>query len=148
MNDTLPMNERYSAHLSRYFETYKKSLENPDEFWNEHASIIDWFSPYTKVLDDSKKPFYRWFINGKTNMSYNCLDRYANNEKRNKVAFIWVPEKGEEKVVTYYGLYRRVNAFAKALLNLGIKKGDGVTIYLPMILEAPIAMLACTRIWS
>ncbi|KJE49202.1 MULTISPECIES: acetate--CoA ligase [unclassified Acidiplasma] len=146
MNDTLPMNERYSAHLSRYFETYKKSLENPDEFWNEHASIIDWFSPYTKVLDDSKKPFYRWFINGKTNMSYNCLDRHINTYKRNKVAFIWVSESGNEKVVTYYGLYKRVNAFARALLNLGIKRGDNVTIYLPMILEAPVAMLACARI--
>ena len=146
MNETLPMDEKYRVGLARYRQEYKESLENPESFWKEKAKIIDWFSPFNKVLDDSKKPFYRWFINGKTNMSYNCLDRYASNERRNKVAYIWVPEKGEEKVVTYYGLYRRVNAFAKALINLGIKKGDGVTIYLPMILEAPIAMLACTRI--
>ncbi len=146
MNGTLPMDEKYRVGLAGYRQEYKESLENPESFWKEKAKIIDWFSPFNKVLDDSKKPFYRWFINGKTNMSYNCLDRYASNERRNKVAYIWVPEKGEEKVVTYYGLYRRVNAFAKALINLGIKKGDGVTIYLPMILEAPIAMLACTRI--
>ncbi|KJE50013.1 MULTISPECIES: acetate--CoA ligase [unclassified Acidiplasma] len=146
MESNLPFNEKHSINMVHYFETYKKSLENPDEFWNEHASIIDWFSPYTKVLDDSKKPFYRWFINGKTNMSYNCLDRHINTYKRNKVAFIWVSESGNEKVVTYYGLYKRVNAFARALLNLGIKRGDNVTIYLPMILEAPVAMLACARI--
>lgn len=79
-------------------------------------------------------------------MSYNCLDRHINTYKRNKVAFIWVSESGNEKVVTYYGLYKRVNAFARALLNLGIKRGDNVTIYLPMILEAPVAMLACARI--
>ena len=93
-----------------------------------------------------KKPFYKWFVNGKTNMSYNCLDRYIKTEKRNKVAFIWVSEKGDEKMVTYYGLYKRVNAFAKGLLNLGIRRGDKVTIYMPMILESPIAMLACARI--
>jgi acetyl-CoA synthetase len=146
MKDTLPTNEKYRTHMTKYFEEYEKSLENPENFWKEKAKIIDWFRPFDTVLDDSKTPFYSWFVDGKTNMSYNCLDRYANNEKRNKVAYIWIPEEGEEKVITYFGLYRRVNAFAKSLLNLGIKKGDGVTIYLPMILEAPIAMLACARI--
>lgn len=146
MKDTLPVNEKYRIHMTKYFEEYEKSFKDPESFWKEKAKLIDWFEPFDQVLDESGKPFYKWFVNGKTNMSYNCLDRYVNNEKRNKVAFIWIPETGEEKVITYFGLYRRVNALAKALLNLGVKKGDGVTIYLPMILEAPIAMLACTRI--
>ncbi len=146
MNETLPMDEKYKVTLSGYLKEYKESLESPEEFWNKKSKVIDWFEPYTKVLDDKNKPFYKWFVNGKTNMSYNCLDRYMGTEKRNKVAYIWVPEHGEERVITYFGLYRRVNAFARALLDLGVKKGDGVTIYLPMILEAPIAMLACARI--
>ena len=98
MKDTLPMDEKYRVHMSKYFEEYERSLKDVDGFWNENGKIIDWFKPFDKVLDDSKKPFYRWFINGKTNLSYNCLDRHIQNEKRNKVAFIWVPEKGEEKV--------------------------------------------------
>jgi acetyl-CoA synthetase len=146
MTDTLPMEEKYNAHMSRYFTEYEKSLKEPEEFWKEKSKIIDWFKPFEKVLDDTRKPFYRWFIDGKLNVSYNCLDRYVNNEKRNKVAFIWVSEKGDEKIVTYYGLYKRVNAFARGLLNMGLRKGDTVTLYLPMILEAPIAMLACARI--
>ncbi len=146
MKDTLPVDEKYRIHMTKYFQEYEASIKSTENFWKEKARIIDWFEPFSRVLDDSKKPFYRWFVNGKTNMSYNCLDRYINNEKRNKVAYIWIPEHGEEKVITYFGLYRRVNALAKALLNLGVKKGDGVTIYLPMILEAPIAMLACARI--
>ncbi len=146
MNETLPMDEKYKVTLSGYLKEYKESLESTEEFWNKKSRIIDWFEPFTKVLDDKNKPFYKWFVNGKTNMSYNCLDRYMNTERRNKVAYIWVPEHGEEKVITYFGLYRRVNSFARALLDLGVKKGDGVTIYLPMILEAPIAMLACARI--
>ncbi len=146
MSETLPMDEKYNAHMSTYFREYEESLKEPEKFWNKKSKIIDWFKPYEKVLDDSKEPFYRWFTNGKLNMSYNCLDRYINNDKRNKVAYIWVSEKGEEKIVTYYGLYKRVNAFAKALLNMGLKRGDRVTLYMPMILEAPISMLACARI--
>jgi len=90
----LPMDEKYKVSMGRYFDEYNKSLKDIDGFWNEKSKIIDWFKPFDKVLDDSKKPFYRWFINGKTNLSYNCLDRYIKTEKRNKVAFIWVPEKG------------------------------------------------------
>ncbi len=146
MNETLPMDEKYKVTLSGYLKEYKESLEAPEEFWSKKSRVIDWFKPFTKVLDARDKPFYKWFVNGKTNMSYNCLDRYIGTEKKNKVAYIWVPEHGEEKVVTYFGLYKRVNAFARALLDMGVKKGDSVTIYLPMILETPIAMLACARI--
>ena len=146
MNETLPMDEKYKVTLSGYLKEYKESLESPEEFWNKKSGIINWFEPFTRVLDDKNKPFYKWFVNGKTNMSYNCLDRHIGTERKNKVAYIWVPERGEEKVVTYFGLYKRVNSFARALLDMGVKKGDTVTIYLPMILETPIAMLACARI--
>ncbi len=146
MAENLPFDEDINVGLSRYSDDYKMSLNDPDNFWEEKSKIIDWLKPFDKVLDDSKKPFYKWFINGKTNLSYNCLDRHIKDGKRNKMAIIWISEKGKEKSITYFGLYRRVNAFARGLLNMGIKKGDRVTIYLPMILEAPIAMLACARI--
>ncbi len=146
MSENLPFDEGIDVGLSGYFDDYKRSLNDPNNFWGEKSKIIDWLKPFGMVLDDSNKPFYKWFINGKTNMSYNCLDRHIKTEKRNKVAFIWISEKGDEKAITYFGLYRRVNALARGLLNMGIKKGDRITIYLPMILEAPIAMLACARI--
>ncbi len=104
MKDTLPVNEKYRIHMTKYFEEYEKSFKDPESFWKEKAKLIDWFEPFDQVLDESGKPFYRWLVNGKTNMSYNCLDRYISNEKRNKVAFIWIPENGEEKVITYFGL--------------------------------------------
>lgn len=146
MSETLPTDERYNTSFSRYLDEYRRSIENTEEFWNEKSKIIEWFRDYDRVLDDSKKPFFRWFVNGKTNVSYNCLDRHIKTDKRNKVAYIWVSESGNEKIVTYYGLYRRVNALARGLLNMGLRKGDHVTIYMPMILEAPVAMLACARI--
>ncbi|MEM0140148.1 MAG: acetate--CoA ligase [Ferroplasma sp.] len=146
MEDTLPTKEKYNVQYEKYRNEYRRSLDDPNGYWKEKSAIIDWLSPFDRVLDDSKKPFFKWFVNGKTNMSYNCLDRHINNEKRNKAAIIWVAEDGREKIITYFGLYKRVNAFARTLLNMGISKGDRITIYLPMIIEAPIAMLACSRI--
>ncbi|MCL4322929.1 MAG: acetate--CoA ligase [Candidatus Thermoplasmatota archaeon] len=122
------------------------SLEKPDEFWNEHANIIDWYSKWDKVLDDSNPPFFRWFTNGKLNVTYNALDRHLKSHRRNKAAFIWVGESGKEKIVTYHGLLKRVNAFAKALQDAGLKKGDKIAIYMPMIIEATVAMLGAARI--
>ncbi|HLH86469.1 MAG TPA: acetate--CoA ligase [Thermoplasmataceae archaeon] len=142
----LPMDEVYHPGLGNYKSTYRESLENPEEFWSKHAEILDWFRKWDKVLDESRKPFYRWFVGGKLNASYNALDRHLKRNRRNKAAYIWVGEDGEEKIVTYDGLYRRVNNFAKALLDLGIQRGDRIVIYLPMILEAPVAMLAAARI--
>jgi acetyl-CoA synthetase len=98
------------------------------------------------VLDDSNAPFFKWFVDGKTNLSFNCLDRHLNSEIRNKAAIIWEGEPGDQRVMTYWDLAREVKKFANVLKKLGIKKGDRVAIYLPMIPELAISMLACARI--
>ena len=145
-NSALPVDEYISHHRGMYESLHRKSLDNPEEFWNEHGNIVDWYSKWDRVLDDSNAPFYRWFLNGKMNVSFNALDRHVRSHRRNKAAYIWVGESGSEKIVTYHGLLKRVNAFAKALLDAGLKKGDRIAIYLPMIIEAPVAMLAAARI--
>ncbi len=116
-------------------------------FWDAHAKeLVTWFKPYDQVLDDSKAPFFKWYVNGKLNVSYNCVDRHANSARRNKAAIMYESEIGRQVILTYGMLYREVNKFANALANLGVKKGDRVSLYMPMIPEAVIAMLACTRI--
>lgn len=115
-------------------------------FWADAAKDIEWFSPFEKVLDDSDAPFYRWYTGGKLNVSYNCVDRHTKSFRRNKAALIFEGEPGDSKILTYQELYREVNKFANVLKKLGVQKGDRVTIYMPMIPEAVIAMLACTRI--
>ncbi len=145
-SDVLPTEERYHLGISTYRSTYEKSLSSPEEFWREASSILDWNRPWEKLLDDSNPPFYRWFTGGKLNVSYNAVDRHVRSSRRNKAAYIWVAENGDEKIVTYDGLYRRVNNLANAMKNLGISKGDRILIYLPMIIEAPVAMLAAARI--
>ena len=116
-----------------------------EKFWEERAKELHWYKKWDKVLE-SDPPYYKWFLNGKLNASYNCLDRWIDTPKKNKVAYKWEGENGEMKTLTYYDLYRKVNKFANVLKKLGVKKGNVVTIYLPMILELPIAMLACARI--
>jgi len=123
-----------------------QALENPEQFWGEQAKSLVWFKQWDKVLDSSHAPFYRWFVGGKLNASVNCLDRHIDSDLKNKIAIIWEAENGESRSFTYSQLYRSVNKFASALKNLGVKKGDRVTIYLPMVSELPIAMLACARI--
>ena len=142
----LPTKELYHPNIGSYQQAYKESMDKPEEFWSKHAQMLDWHRRWEKVLDESDAPFYKWFVNGKINVSYNAVDRHVLRNKRNKAAYIWVAENGDEKIITYDGLYRRVNNFARALLELGIKKGDRIIIYLPMILEAPVAMLAAARI--
>ena len=142
----LPMEEKYHPGIGSYEKTYRESIENPEEFWGNAAKIVEWDRKWDTVLDDSNKPFYKWFVNGKLNVSYNAVDRHVLSHRRNKAAYMWIGENGEEKIITYDGLYRRVNNLAAALTNLGIKKGDRILIYLPMILEAPVAMLAAARI--
>ncbi|ABB15628.1 acetate--CoA ligase [Carboxydothermus hydrogenoformans] len=115
-------------------------------FWADAAKDIEWFLPFEKVLDDSDAPFYRWYTGGKLNVSYNCVDRHTKSFRRNKAALIFEGEPGDSKILTYQELYREVNKFANVLKKLGVQKGDRVTIYMPMIPEAVIAMLACTRI--
>ncbi len=144
--EVLPTEEKYHPSMGSFEKTYRDSIDHPDEFWSKAATILDWDRRWDRVLDESNPPFYKWFVNGKLNVSYNAVDRHLLSHRRNKAAFIWVGENGEEKIITYDGLYRRVNNLAFALQNLGIKKGDRILIYLPMILEAPVAMLAAARI--
>src|SRR5688572_5977162 len=114
-------------------------------FWEEQARSLDWMSPWSQVLA-WKLPHARWFVDGKLNASANCLDRHLDGPRRNKAAIIWEGEPGEKRVLTYWDLAREVGRCANALKKLGIGRGDRVAIYLPMIPEAAIAMLACARI--
>lgn len=123
---------------------YSRAYENWIEFWEEFAKELEWFEPWEKFLDDSRAPYYRFFVNGKINACYNCVDRHA--EEKNKLAVIWEGEDGESRFLTYYQLYKEVNAFAKALKSMGVDKKTRVAIYMPNIPEAVISMLACARI--
>lgn len=131
--------------IGDYDELLLKASENPEWFWDEIANELKWFKHYKKVLKWDP-PQAEWFIEGKTNIVYNALDRHVEGSNKNKTAFIWEGEDGEVKKLTYYELYIEVNRLANALKSLGVKKGDRVSIYLPMILELPIAMLACAKI--
>ncbi|MDX6691351.1 MAG: acetyl-CoA synthetase [Solirubrobacteraceae bacterium] len=119
---------------------------DPLEWWTEQAKALDWFSEPTVGLDDSNPPFYKWFTDGTINASYNCLDRHVEAGNGDRVAFHWRGEEGNERDVTYAELHRDVQRFANALKDLGIGKGDIVGIFLPMIPEVVVAMLACARI--
>jgi len=143
MAENLPFEERY--YQPPYKQLYKESLEEPEKFWRKMAEEIEWFSPFQKVLDESNAPFYKWFIGGKVNITYNALDRHLKT-KGNKVAIYWENEKGESGSLTYSQLYNEANRFAKILQDLGVQKGDRVLIYLPLMPELPMAMLACARI--
>ncbi len=138
-----------SVDEATYVRMYKESIENPDKFWAEQANIIDWFKPFTKVKDTSFEldNFHvKWFEDGELNVSYNCLDRHLE-ARGDKVAIIWEGDdpKDSEKI-TYRQLHKEVCKFANCLENLGIKKGDCIVIYLPMLIESAVVMLACTRI--
>jgi acetyl-CoA synthetase len=130
-------------------EYRKLGAEKPKRFWAQMAKEnVTWFTPWKKVLD-WKPPFAKWFVGGKLNVSYNCLDRHLEGEnawRRNKAAIIWEGEPGDSRVITYAELHREVCKFANVLKSLGVKKGDRVALYMPMIPELAIAMLACTRI--
>ncbi len=136
---------RENAWVKNYEETYQTFVQDPEGFWDEIAQELDWFAPYDRVRE-WKYPYARWFVNGKLNITHNCLDRHALGERSNRVALIWRGENGEERVYTYRKLYRDVMQFANALLDLGVGKGDRVCIYMPLVPEQIIAMLACARI--
>ena len=123
-----------------------KAGDNIEKYWSEKAEQFDWFSKWTKILDDSNKPFYQWFVDGKTNITYNALDRHIGTHRRNKTALLYVNERGDEKKVTYVELLREVNKMANALKQLGVHKGDRVAMYLPPCVESIVSMLACARI--
>jgi acetyl-CoA synthetase len=126
-------------------EIYARAAANPEAFWSGFAVGLEWMQPWTQVLD-WKPPHARWFVDGKLNVSVNCLDRHVKTAHRNKAAIIWEGEPGDRRTLTYFDLHRDVCRFANALRSLGVKKGDRVAIYLPVIPEAAIAMLACARI--
>ncbi len=124
---------------------YEEARRDPEAFWARFAGELDWFEPWDQVLDWNP-PNAKWFLGGKLNASYNCVDRHVKNGRRNKAAIIWEGEPGDWQVYTYWDLLREVCRFANGLKSLGVQKGDRVTIYLPMVPELPIAMLACARI--
>jgi len=129
----------------RYFELYDKSIRHPEEFWAEEARKLDWFKTWDKVLEWTP-PFAKWFVGGELNASYQCVGRHVRTWRRSKVAIYWEGEPGDSRVLSYSTLYREINRCASVLRNLGLRKGDKVALYLPMIPELPIFMLACGRI--
>ncbi|MFM6058692.1 MAG: acetate--CoA ligase, partial [Microcystis aeruginosa] len=132
--------------LEEYQQLYAKAKADPQAFWAQLAEKeLHWFEKWSEVLD-WQPPFAKWFVNGKINICYNCIDRHLTTWRRNKAAIIWEGEPGDSRTITYEQLHREVCQFANALKELGVKKGDVVGIYMPMIPEAAIAMLACARI--
>jgi len=141
---SLPFESRYFP-VKKFLDMYQRSLEETEEFWAEEARKLDWFKTWDKVLE-WKPPFARWFVGGMLNASHICVDRHAKSWRRSKVAIYWEGEPGDSKLLSYSTLYREVNRYASVLKNCGIVKGDNVALYLPMIPELPIFMLACARI--
>ena len=152
-NRTFPPSKEFSAKahiksMADYEKLYKRSVEDPEGFWGEMAEKqLTWYKKWDKVLEyDFEKPEIKWFKGGKINVSYNCLDRHTKSATRNKAAIIWEADDGSYKTYTYQQLYYEVNKFANVLKKSGVRKGDRVTIYLSMIPELAISMLACSRI--
>ncbi len=134
------------ARIKNWEAVNAQASADPLGFWAERASELEWFQRWEKVLDDSNKPFYKWFVGGKFNIVHNALDRHMKTWRKNKVAFIWQGEDFSERIISYGELYREVNRFANVLKSLGVKKGDRVTIYMGRVIELPVAMLACAKI--
>ena len=138
--------QAYIKSLAEYQDLYRKAEENPEAFWAQLAAQeLHWFKQWDKVLD-WQPPQAKWFTGGQLNISYNCLDRHLTTWRRNKAALIWEGEPGDSRTLTYGELHREVCQFANAMKQLGVAKGDRVGVYMPMIPEAAIAMLACARI--
>jgi len=135
------------ANSGSYRATYDRSIEDPEGFWAEQAGLVDWIKKPKQILDDSRKPFYRWFPDGTLNTCYNALDRHVVAGHADRMALVYdSPVTGTEQRLTYAELLEKVAAFAGALRGFGVEKGDRVVIYMPMIPEAVVAMLACARI--
>ena len=133
--------------MGRHEEIYRRSLEDPDGFWADAATAIDWEEPWERVLDDSRAPFYRWFPGGRLNTCHNALDRHVEAGRADQLALIYdSPVTGTAAAFTYRELRDEVARFAGALTAQGVLPGDRVVIYMPMVPEAAVAMLACARI--
>ena len=141
---SLPFDSGYFP-TRKFLDVYQKSMDKPEEFWAEQARQLDWFRTWDKVLD-WEPPFAKWFAGGRLNASHICVDRHVKTWRRSKVAIYWEGEPGDIRVLSYSTLYREVNRYASVLQNCGVGDGDKVVLYLPMIPELPIFMLACARI--
>jgi acetyl-CoA synthetase len=126
-------------------DVYARADRDPEAFWAGFAEELEWFSKWTRVLD-WKPPHAKWFVGGTLNASVNCVDRHVRGARRNKAAIVWEGEPGDRRTLTYFDLYRQVSQFANVMKSLGVRRGDRVAIYLPLIPELAIAMLACARI--
>jgi acetyl-CoA synthetase len=135
-----------AALVKNHQEVALRAREDLAGFWAERAEGFEWFRKWDTVLDDSKKPFYKWFVGAQLNIAYNCLDRHVKSWRRNKLALIWEGENGDTRTFSYHALHREVCMFANVLRSMGVKKGDRVTIYMGRVPELPIAMLACARV--
>lgn len=129
-----------------YSEFYQRSITQPESFWAEQAQRIDWQQPYTQVLDHSNPPFARWFCGGTTNLCHNAIDRWLEKQPDALALIAVSSETEEERTFTFRQLYDEVNVAAAMLLSLGVQRGDRVLVYMPMIAEAHITLLACARI--
>ncbi|MGA7006855.1 MAG: acetate--CoA ligase [Nitrososphaeraceae archaeon] len=146
MEDSILSNDiKITLNGMKLHKVRKDSIENLEQFWSNEANNLLWFKKWDKILDWNP-PFAKWFVGGQLNVSVNCVDRHIDNHHKNKAAIIWQGENGTVQTYTYYQLYLAVNRVASGLKELGINKGDRITIYLPMIPELLITMLACTRI--
>ncbi len=135
-----------NAIIKEYEGLYKQSIEDPQGFWADRASELEWNKKWDQVLDDSNPPFYKWFTGGVTNIVTNAIDRHLKTAHKNKLALIWEGEPGDSRTFSYFALNREVSRFANILKSLGVRKGDIVTIYMPRIPEMVFAMLACAKI--
>jgi acetyl-CoA synthetase len=136
---------RKNAWMGDYQKAYSEFLADPDGFWEKMAKELDWIKSWDAVKEWNY-PYVKWFTHARLNITANCLDRHVNNDRRNKVALIWRGEEGRERIYTYQKLLSQVSRFANALKKIGVKKGDCVCIYMPLVPEQVIAMLACARI--
>lgn len=134
------------ANVTEYEKLYERSIKDREGFWAEQAEQLEWYKKWNKVLDDSNKPFYKWFTGAKTNIIQNAIDRHLKTWHRNKLAIIWEGEPGDVRTYSYHALNREVSKFANVLKSMGVRKGDIVTIYMPQIPELAIGMLACAKI--
>lgn len=135
-----------NAHIKDWDKLNKQANTDYAKFWADRAEELHWFKKWDRVIDDRKKPFYKWFTGAKTNISYNCLDVHVQTHRRNKIALVWEGENGDFEAMSYFRLHRETCKFANILKSMGVEKGDRVTIYMGRIPEIMIAMLACARI--
>ena len=155
-----PEHVKRQARLQDYESEYKRSVEDPEKFWAEIAKELHWHEPWTKTFEWNY-PTFSWFLGGRCNITYNCLDRHVKAGKRNQVAYIFTNEDGTEQQITYGQLLDLVGKIGNGLKSLGVKKGDRVVIYMPLCVEGVASMLACacrpcsapqaiwtTRIWT